>query len=126
MHDVPYIKSKHFEPETVAIMTKICTEVRKIVPRDIPCGVQVKNKNLLEEYLQNCSQVLTTGSMEAIAIAKACSFNFIRSEGFVFAHIGDEGYIESNAGLLLRYRKKIDAEDILIFTDVKKKHRFGL
>ncbi len=34
----------------------------------------------------------------------------------------DEGIIESNAGELLRYRKHIGAENILIFTDIKKKH----
>lgn len=40
----------------------------------------------------------------------------------MFAHVGDEGFIESNAGELLRYRKYIDAQDILVFNDIKKKH----
>ncbi len=40
----------------------------------------------------------------------------------MFAHVGDEGFIESNAGELLRYRKHIDAENVLIFNDIKKKH----
>lgn len=61
-------------------------------------------------------------SKEALAVAKACSYDFIRNEGYVFAHVADEGYIESNAGELLRYRKYIDAENILIFSDIKKKH----
>ncbi|KAF5284668.1 hypothetical protein FQA39_LY16950 [Lamprigera yunnana] len=106
MHDVPYIQSKHFGPEVIATMTRICTEVRRIVPENIPCGIQI----------------LTGGNKEALAVAKTCNFNFIRSEGFVFSHIGDEGYIESDAGLLLRYRHNIDADDVLIFTDIKKKH----
>ncbi|KAF5281643.1 hypothetical protein FQR65_LT14617 [Abscondita terminalis] len=106
MHDVPYLKSKHFGPETVAIMTKVCTEVKGIIPKNIPCGVQI----------------LTGGSKEALAVAKACDFDFIRSEGFVFGHIGDEGFIESDAGALLRYRRNIDAENVSIFTDIKKKH----
>lgn len=67
-------------------------------------------------------QILACGGKEGLAIAKSCQLDFIRNEGFVFAHIGDEGYIESNAGELLRYRKLIDAENVLIFNDIKKKH----
>lgn len=52
----------------------------------------------------------------------AAGFNFIRAEGFVFAHLADEGWMNSDAGELLRYRKQIGAEHIQIFTDIKKKH----
>lgn len=69
---------------------------------------------------------MSCGNKEALAIAKACSFDFIRAEGFVFGHIGDEGYTDANAGMLLRYRKHIEAENVLIFADIKKKHRFVL
>ena len=48
---------------------------------------------------------------------------FIRTEGFVFSHIADEGTMNSDAGELLRYRKQIGADKILVFTDIKKKHR---
>ena len=48
---------------------------------------------------------------------------YIRAEGFVFAHVADEGIIQSDAGSLLRYRKSIDADDVMIWTDIKKKHR---
>ena len=41
----------------------------------------------------------------------------------MFAHVADEGFIQSDAGQLLRYRKSIDADDILVLTDIKKKHR---
>jgi len=49
--------------------------------------------------------------------------NFIRAEGWVYAHIGDEGYTESCAAELTRYRRHLAADDVLIFTDIKKKHR---
>ena len=49
--------------------------------------------------------------------------NFIRAEGFVFSHVGDEGLINSCAAELIRYRKHIGADNVLIFTDIKKKHR---
>ncbi|XP_031343621.1 uncharacterized protein F13E9.13, mitochondrial isoform X1 [Photinus pyralis] len=92
MNDLPYIQSKHFGPETVATMTKIC------------------------------ERILAGGNREALAVAKVCNFNFIRTEGFVFGHIADEGMMDADAGLLLRYRKGIDAESVSIFTDIKKKH----
>ncbi|KYB28210.1 Uncharacterized protein F13E9.13, mitochondrial-like Protein [Tribolium castaneum] len=106
MHDVPYIQSKYFTPETVATMTRVCTEIRKIAPGTVPCGVQV----------------LACGNLEALAVAKACNFDFIRAEGFVFGHVADEGYTDANAGLILRYRRQIQAENVLILADIKKKH----
>ncbi|KAL0115842.1 hypothetical protein PUN28_011013 [Cardiocondyla obscurior] len=106
MHDVPYVKQKDISPEITAMMTRICTEIKKAVPQNIPCGVQI---------LAGCNK-------EAIAVAKAAGLQFIRAEGFVFSHVADEGFIDSNPGILLRYRKQIDAENILIFADVKKKH----
>lgn len=41
MHDVPYVQPKNMEPETVAVMSAICSEVRRIVSSSKPCGVQV-------------------------------------------------------------------------------------
>ncbi|KAK9885959.1 hypothetical protein WA026_013835 [Henosepilachna vigintioctopunctata] len=106
MHDIPYIQSRDFQPDTVACLARICTEVKKITPPNFPIGLQV----------------LAGGNKEAIAIAKACSLAFIRAEGYVFGHVADEGYIDANAGALLRYRKTIEANDVQIFTDIKKKH----
>ena len=50
--------------------------------------------------------------------------SFIRAEGFVYSHIGDEGWLDSCAGELLRYRRSIGAEEVGILTDIKKKHRY--
>ncbi|KAK7571937.1 hypothetical protein V9T40_014409 [Parthenolecanium corni] len=106
MHDLPYVKSKFLGPETVASMTRVCSAVRNIIPPSIPCGVQT----------------LAAANEEAIAVALASGCNFIRAEGFVFGHVADEGYIDSCAGTLLRYRTKVKANKILVFTDIKKKH----
>lgn len=106
MFDIPYLHRRDLGPEVVACMTRICTEVRSLLPSHIPCGLQI----------------LAGGNKEALAVSKACGLQFIRAEGFVFSHIADEGLIEAQAGELLRYRKAIDAEDVLIFTDIKKKH----
>ena len=48
--------------------------------------------------------------------------DFIRAEGYVFSHVADEGWMDSCAGELLRYRKFINAENVLVLTDIKKKH----
>lgn len=106
MHDIPYIQSKYMGPEVTASMTRICTEVRKILPSKIKCGVQV----------------LAGGNNEAIAIAQAAGLQFIRAEGFVFSHVADEGFTDSCAGGLLRYRRNVGADDVLVFSDIKKKH----
>jgi membrane complex biogenesis BtpA family protein len=52
----------------------------------------------------------------------ACDASFIRVEGYVFAHVADEGLIESSAGSLLRYRRAMGADHIRVFADIKKKH----
>ena len=67
-------------------------------------------------------QILAGANKEALAVAQAAELDFIRAEGFVFGHLADEGYMDSCAGELLRFRKMIGAESIAIFTDVKKKH----
>ena len=104
MHDVPYL-NKEIGPEIISAMTAVCVEVKKILS-DISCGIQI----------------LAAANKEALAIAKAAELNFIRVEAFVFAHIADEGIIESCAGEIMRYRKQISAENILVLADIKKKH----
>jgi len=102
-HDRPYLKG-NVGPEITAAMAVIGFEVRKAVP--LPLGVQV----------------LAGANSSALAVALACGATFVRVEGYVFAHIADEGLIESSAAALLRYRRAIGAEHIRVFTDVKKKH----
>jgi membrane complex biogenesis BtpA family protein len=67
-------------------------------------------------------QVLAGANSSALAVALACDASFVRVEGFVFAHVADEGLIEASAGNLLRYRRAIGADHIRVFADVKKKH----
>jgi len=103
MHDRPYLKGD-VGPEIGAAMAVIGSEVKRAV--GLPLGVQV----------------LAGANTWALAIAHACGAAFIRVEGFVFAHVADEGVIESSAGVLLRYRRAIGADKVKIFTDIKKKH----
>jgi len=102
-HDRPYLKSS-VGPEIGAAMAVVGAEVRRGV--SLPLGIQV----------------LAGANLWAIAVAHACSASFVRVEGFVFAHVADEGLIESTAGSLLRYRRMIGAENVRVFADIKKKH----
>lgn len=103
MHDRPYLR-RRVGPEVVAAMTAVLAHLRREVP--LPTGVQV----------------LAGANQEAVAVAHAGGAAFVRVEGFVFAHVADEGVIESDAGPLLRYRRTIGADAVRVFTDVKKKH----
>ena len=103
MHDRPYL-NRRVGPEVTAVMTAVATAVRQAV--SIPVGIQI----------------LAGANRKALAVALAAGLNFIRAEGFVFGHLADEGFMDSDAGELLRYRKAIGADHIRIFTDIKKKH----
>ncbi|XP_029949417.1 uncharacterized protein F13E9.13, mitochondrial-like [Salarias fasciatus] len=103
MHDIPYVFD--VGPEVVACMTAVCTAVRSACPL-LPTGVQI----------------LSSANQQALAVALASGVDFIRAEGFVFSHVADEGLLNACAGDLLRYRRRIGADHVQIFTDVKKKH----
>lgn len=103
MHDVPYLK-RNVGPEITSLMSIIGYEIKNTF--SCPCGIQI----------------LAGANKDAIAAAQSAGLDFIRAEGFVYAHVADEGIMESDAGELLRYRKMIGAEKVLIFTDIKKKH----
>ncbi len=103
MHDVPYL-AREVGPEITAMMTRLARVVK--LESGKPCGVQI----------------LAGANRAALAVAQAAELDFIRAEGFVFGHLADEGWMDADAGALLRFRKNIGAESIAIFTDIKKKH----
>ena len=103
MHDRPYLK-RGVGPEIVAAMTAVVQRVRAEVA--LPLGVQI----------------LAGANQAAVAVAHAAGAEFVRVEGFAFAHVADEGIIESDAAALLRYRRAIGAERVRVFADIKKKH----
>jgi len=103
-HDRPYLKGAAVGPEIITAMSIIGAEIRRATP--LPLGIQV----------------LAGANRAAMAVAHACGAAFVRVEGFVFAHVADEGLIEASAGDLLRYRRAIGAENVLVFADIKKKH----
>lgn len=103
MHDTPYLRGS-VGPEIVAAMA-ITGHAVKTESR-LPTGIQI----------------LAGANIEAMAVAHAANLDFIRAEAYAFAHVADEGVIQSSAAKLLRYRKMIGAGRVQVWTDVKKKH----
>jgi len=101
MHDLPYLRGR-VDPSTVAAMAIITAD---LVPRGIPVGVQI----------------LAGANSEALGVAVAAGASFIRVEGFAYAHVADEGWMDACAGMLLRERRALGA-DVAIFADIRKKH----
>jgi len=103
MHDIPYLK-REVGHEISSLMAILCYEVKN--QTDLPIGLQI----------------LAGANKAAISVANSANLDFIRTEGFVFGHVADEGIFESDAGDLKRFQKMIGADKILIFNDIKKKH----
>ena len=103
MHDVPYTKN-----DVGHEISSLAAVIGYLIKQEtgLPLGIQI----------------LAGANKAALAAALSAGADFIRAEGFVFGHLADEGYIDSQAAELLRYRKHIGAEHIAIFTDIKKKH----
>ena len=102
-HDLPYIKPP-LNQAGVDLMSRIATAVRARFPG--PVGIQM----------------LEAANETALRIACKADLDFLRVEGYVFAHVGGAGLIEGCAGKLLRLRKELGCEQIQVFGDVKKKH----
>jgi hypothetical protein len=103
MHDVPYLRGS-VGPEVVAAMAVVGRAVKS--ESKLPVGVQI----------------LAGANVEALAVAHAAGLDYVRVEAYTFAHVADEGLIESSAAELLRFRRKIGADGVRVWADVKKKH----
>lgn len=103
MHDTPYLRGA-VGPEIVASMA-LCARAVK-AEAGLPVGVQI----------------LAGANREAMAVAVAAGLDFVRVEAYAFAHVADEGILESSAGELLRYRRQLGGASIQVWADIKKKH----
>jgi membrane complex biogenesis BtpA family protein len=102
-HDLPYIKPP-LPARAIELMKQVAREVRNRFSG--PIGIQM----------------LEAANETALEIACETDLDFVRVEGYVFAHVGGAGLIEGCAGRLLRRRKELGCEQIKIFGDVMKKH----
>lgn len=102
-HDAPYLRGQ-VDPGTIAGLAAAAIEVRRRFGG--LAGVQA----------------LAAADIAALEIAATCGLDFIRVEGFAYAHVADEGLIQGDAGRLVRRRAHLRAERVEIWVDVKKKH----
>ncbi len=102
-HDLPYVKPP-LPVRAVEVMTQVAREVRRRFVG--PIGIQM----------------LEAANETALEIAHNADLDFLRVEGYVFAHVGGAGLIEGCAGKLLRRRRELGCDHVRIFGDVKKKH----
>lgn len=102
MGDVPYLRGG-VPPETVAAMARAAAELPAF---GLPFGVQV----------------LAGANREALGVAVASGASFVRVEGFVYAHVADEGWIDGCAGPLARVRAALGAQRVSVWADIQKKH----
>lgn len=91
-------------PETAALMTGICKELRKRT--NLPLGISV----LWNDY------------RTAISIAKLARGSFVRIPAFVDEVMTDFGKVSPVAESAIKYRKKMGAENVAIFSDIQVKH----
>ena len=105
MHDFPCVHEREMGPEVAAFMTRVAYAVKRRA-RYTPVGIQV----------------LFQGNKTALAVALAAGCDFVRAEGWTHTHISDKGLCDASAGTVLRYRNQIDANQIPVFADIKKKH----
>ncbi len=102
--DIPFLRPRDIGPETAAMMAVITERVREAT--GLPLGINV----------------LANGAITALAVAKACGAAFIRVNQWANAYVANEGFVEGDAALALRYRARIAAEEVAIFADSHVKH----
>lgn len=103
--DLPYHLAGDIGPETAAILSVAAYKIVQSFP-ETPLGVNVH----------------LNGAVDALAVAKASGAKFIRCFNLMNGYISNSGYVGAIAPQLMRYRKTIDAGDIMIFGDFNVKH----
>jgi membrane complex biogenesis BtpA family protein len=102
--DIPFLRPADIGPETAAMMAVVTDAVRR--ETGLPLGINV----------------LANAAIPALAVAKAGGAAFVRVNQWANAYVANEGFVEGDAGLALRYRARIDAGDVAIFADSHVKH----
>ena len=101
--DLPYIKPP-LSQEAIAVLETVAHALRSRYTG--PIGLQL----------------LEAANEQAMEVAARAGLDFLRVEGYVFAHIGGAGLIEGCAGRLLRLRRELRADRIRVYADIRKKH----
>jgi membrane complex biogenesis BtpA family protein len=101
-YDMPHTEFAH--PKTIAIMTLVCNEIRKLT--NLPIGVCT----LWNDY------------KTSLSIAKVCKLQFVRIPVFVNSVETSYGKIFACPEKVLDYRISLQADNIAILSDIYVKH----
>ena len=101
---MPFLRPHDIGYETAAFMTAITT--RAIAETGLPTGINV----------------LANAPIPAFAVAAASGAAFIRVNQWANAYVANEGLLDGEAALALRYRRQIEAGGVAVFADSHVKH----
>lgn len=102
--DIPFSKPEDIGPETTGFLSVIADRVIRSV--DVPVGINV----------------LANAPIPAFAVAAASGAAFIRVNQWANAYVANEGFMEGRAAEAMRYRSKLRADQVKVFTDTHVKH----
>lgn len=103
--DTPYLLGEGIGSETVAFLTAAAWKIKSEFP-ELPLGITVH----------------LNGAKQALAVAKAVGADFIRCFNLMNAYISNSGFVGAAAPELMRFRKQLDAENIMVYGDFQVKH----
>ena len=92
-------------PHQLAALSVVATQVRAL-SNDVQLGI-------------NC---LRNDARAALGIAAATGADFVRINVLSGAYVTDQGLIEGEAAMVLRYRRQLEAQHVKIFADILVKH----
>jgi len=102
--DKPFLLPEEIGHEVISIVTAAAMEVARVV--SVPMGINIH----------------LNGADQALAVALAVGARWIRIFSLASAYISTSGYVQAAGPRLLRYRREIHAEHILILGDFHVKH----
>lgn len=102
--DIPFLKPDAIGFETIGAMSVIGDRIRRATR--LPFGFNI----------------VANAACASLACAKSSGASFVRVNQWANAYIANEGFIEGAAAEALRYRMRIEADDIAVFADVHVKH----
>ncbi|WP_442916067.1 BtpA/SgcQ family protein [Lichenihabitans sp. Uapishka_5] len=102
--DIPFLKPERIGHEVTTGLAVITDRIRQRF--DVPLGINV----------------LANGAVPALAVAKTAGAQFVRVNQWANAYVANEGIVEGEAAVALRYRAAIGADDVAVFADAHVKH----
>jgi membrane complex biogenesis BtpA family protein len=102
--DVPFLRPEQIGYETVGVLSVL----GRMIVREtgLPVGFNI----------------VANAALASLACAKASGASFVRVNQWANAYVANEGLLNGAAADALRYRAKIDADDIAVLADVHVKH----